>query len=84
MEECHASQVLSRLARTHSTTMFRHELSFQPLLHLTKVCSEAAGAGAVAGDEQFIANLAKEMVSVDLLFLVYGTLYTNLGRNICA
>ncbi|CAJ0601172.1 unnamed protein product [Cylicocyclus nassatus] len=36
-------------------------MAFQPLLHLIKVCSEAAGAGAVAGDEQFIANLAKEM-----------------------
>ncbi|VDM84308.1 unnamed protein product [Strongylus vulgaris] len=37
---------------------------FQPLLHLIRVCSEAAGAGAVSGDEQFLANLAKEMVSI--------------------
>ncbi|KAK6739583.1 hypothetical protein RB195_008217 [Necator americanus] len=33
----------------------------QPVLHLIKTCSEAAGAGAVAGDEPFIRNLVNEM-----------------------
>ncbi|XGW16468.1 hypothetical protein V3C99_001713 [Haemonchus contortus] len=33
----------------------------QPVLTLVKNCSEAAGAGAVAGDEKFIGNLVHEM-----------------------
>uniref|UniRef100_W6NDK8 TLDc domain containing protein n=1 Tax=Haemonchus contortus TaxID=6289 RepID=W6NDK8_HAECO len=33
----------------------------QPVLTLIKNCSEAAGAGAVAGDEKFIGNLVHEM-----------------------
>lgn len=32
-----------------------------PVFHLIRLCSEAAGARAVAGDEEFIGNLAHEM-----------------------
>ncbi|VDO30381.1 unnamed protein product [Haemonchus placei] len=38
----------------------------QPVLTLVKNCSEAAGAGAVAGDEKFIGNLVHEMVREQL------------------
>ncbi|KAK5973585.1 TLDc domain-containing protein [Trichostrongylus colubriformis] len=35
----------------------------QPVLALIKQCSDAAGAGAVAGDEQFIGNLARSSIA---------------------
>ncbi|KHJ93990.1 hypothetical protein OESDEN_06085 [Oesophagostomum dentatum] len=56
---------------------------FQPLLHLIKVCSEAAGAGAVSGDEQFIGNLANEMVGpvVQVARMLKPLLA---GRTLCA
>ncbi|PIO73224.1 hypothetical protein TELCIR_04816, partial [Teladorsagia circumcincta] len=37
----------------------------QPVLTMIKHCSEAAGAGAVDGDEKFIGNLVHEMRSVE-------------------
>ncbi|WKY00909.1 hypothetical protein Q1695_015151 [Nippostrongylus brasiliensis] len=34
---------------------------FQPVLHLIKMCADAAGAGAVSGDEKFIGSLVHDM-----------------------
>ncbi|EYC25910.1 hypothetical protein Y032_0011g1452 [Ancylostoma ceylanicum] len=50
----------------HATTLMGmstdiYVVACQPLLHLIKLCSEAAAAGAVSGDEKFIGHLANEM-----------------------
>ncbi|KAJ1366875.1 hypothetical protein KIN20_027657 [Parelaphostrongylus tenuis] len=47
--------------RLWGTSTDIYVLICQPILHLIKQCAEAAGAPAMAGDEQFISNLARNM-----------------------
>ncbi|CAP33559.2 Protein CBG15190 [Caenorhabditis briggsae] len=56
-------QFQAKFTPLYGTSMDIYVKILQPVHHFVKVCSDAAGASAIKGDEEFISNLVKNMTN---------------------